>query len=251
VTSARETCATCGAALPPAFPGGVVSCTCGARIAVPPLAAPLLKPAPGREPATSGPYRGGAAGAGAPVVVTECPYCSNAIDPLAPACPHCDVRLETMRCSRCYSLHAPGAFACARCGQPLPLEPLVDATDAPCPRCAEPLRAASGEDVRVHECRQCGGIFVPRASLARMLESAARSGETGDASDDAARPLRARSVEEVRYLACPLCHGSMNRVSFGKVAAVVADVCHAHGTWFDAGELTRVVAFASAGTFDE
>jgi hypothetical protein len=31
---------------------------------------------------------------------------------------------------------------------------------------------------------------------------------------------------------------------------VILDVCKAHGTWFDAGELTRVVAFAGAGGFE-
>lgn len=39
----------------------------------------------------------------------------------------------------------------------------------------------------------------------------------------------------------------MNRLNFGKVSGVIVDVCKPHGTWFDAGELTRVVAFASAG----
>ena len=39
----------------------------------------------------------------------------------------------------------------------------------------------------------------------------------------------------------------MNRVNFGKVSGVIVDVCKAHGTWFDPGELTRVVAFAAAG----
>ena len=39
----------------------------------------------------------------------------------------------------------------------------------------------------------------------------------------------------------------MNRVNFGKVSGVIVDVCKLHGTWFDAGELTRVVAFAAGG----
>jgi Zn-finger nucleic acid-binding protein len=39
----------------------------------------------------------------------------------------------------------------------------------------------------------------------------------------------------------------MNRVNFGKVSGVIVDVCRAHGTWFDGGELTRVVSFAAFG----
>lgn len=39
----------------------------------------------------------------------------------------------------------------------------------------------------------------------------------------------------------------MNRVNFGKVSGVIVDMCKAHGTWFDPGELTRVIAFAGGG----
>jgi Zn-finger nucleic acid-binding protein len=35
----------------------------------------------------------------------------------------------------------------------------------------------------------------------------------------------------------------MNRVHFAGRSKVVLDVCHAHGWWFDAGELQRIVAF--------
>lgn len=121
------------------------------------------------------------------------------------------------------------------------LEPLLDATDAPCPRCAAPLEVAEG-DARTHECPRCGGIFVSREALAEILCRA----EIGGAL--APPPPRAPSMlDEVRYVPCPLCHASMNRANFGKVSGVIVDVCAKHGTWFDAGELTRVVAFAASG----
>src|SRR5205823_2013681 len=60
-----------------------------------------------------------------------------------------------------------------------------------------------------------------------------------------AAPIPALDV--VRYVPCPLCHTSMNRVNFGRVSGVIVDVCKMHGTWFDVGELTRVVAFAGSG----
>jgi Zn-finger nucleic acid-binding protein len=155
-------------------------------------------------------------------------------------CPHCDVRLENVRCQRCFSLQAPGAFHCSRCAHPLQLEPLLDATDAPCPRCNHPLEASpAGQDGRTHECPRCGGMFVPREALAEILCSA----ELGGVLRDGPR----RPAEPVRYVACPLCHNTMNRVNFGKVSGVIVDVCKRDGTWFDAGELTRVVAFAAAG----
>jgi len=162
-------------------------------------------------------------------------------------CPHCDVRLENVRCQRCFSLQAPGTFACTRCNHSLELEPLLDATDAPCPRCQNPLEVTPGEDRRTHECPRCGGLFVPRDALAEILSTA----EIGGAVDayGGTMPVagHAAVLDEVRYLACPLCHTSMNRVNFGKVSGVIVDVCKLHGTWFDAGELTRVVAFAAGG----
>jgi Zn-finger nucleic acid-binding protein len=162
-------------------------------------------------------------------------------------CPHCDVRLENVRCQRCFSLQAPGTFACTRCSHALELEPLLDATDAPCPRCHNPLEVTSGEECRTHECPRCGGLFVARDALAEILSSAEIGGAVH--AYGAAMPVAGRtpSHDEVRYLACALCHSSMNRVNFGKVSGVIVDVCKVHGTWFDAGELTRIVAFAAGG----
>ena len=162
-------------------------------------------------------------------------------------CPHCDVRFDSVRCARCYTLQPPGSFACGRCGEALELEPLLDATDAPCPRCRKPLEAAAGgegvwEDARVHECPRCGGMFVPREVLADILCRAESSGPLPDAQRG-----RVTALDQVRYVPCPLCHTSMNRMNFGKSSGVIVDVCRAHGTWFDAGELTRVIAFAANG----
>jgi Zn-finger nucleic acid-binding protein len=86
-------------------------------------------------------------------------------------------------------------------------------------------------------------MFVPREVLADVLAHAERSGPF--VSDVARAPLAA--LEEVRYVPCPLCHATMNRANFGKVSGVIVDVCKEHGTWFDGGELTRVVAFAANG----
>jgi Zn-finger nucleic acid-binding protein len=170
-------------------------------------------------------------------------------------CPHCDVKLDTVRCRRCFTLQQPGTFACSRCGQAMELEPLLDATDAPCPRCsvtgdgrhAAGLDATDEADFRLHECARCGGIFVPKDALAEILCRA----EIGGAVDEPRLAPRANHLEEVRYLPCPLCHGSMNRVNFGRVSGVIVDVCKIHGTWFDAGELTRVVAFAASGGLEK
>ncbi len=122
---------------------------------------------------------------------------------------------------------------------------MLDATDAPCPRCQHPLEIAPGVDPRLHECPRCGGMFVRREYLTEVLCNAELGGGLR------ASGLRREAIDEVRYLPCPLCHASMNRVNFGRVSGVIVDVCKMHGTWFDAGELTRVIAFAAAGGLEK
>ena len=225
-------CGQCGRKLAAAFPGARVTCLCGWTMEIFAPAAPV----------PAGPYRG-ASLAHEGTATSPCPFCGNLVPALVRICPHCDVRLENVRCKRCYSLQQPGSFACHRCGTALELEPLLDATDAPCPRCRHALEVAPGDDW--HECPRCGGMFVPKEKLATLLTGAEVSGAVPDAAVAIARA--SRPPDEIRYLPCPLCHGSMNRINFGRVSGVIVDVCRVHGTWFDVGELTRVVAFMGAG----
>ena len=244
-------CLSCAAELPSAFPGASLVCVCGQRVEIAGAGVSQV-PSPGAPPGSApprsgsggGPYRSAGVTGQAAMVDAPCPYCGNDCPPMVRLCPHCDVRLDNVRCQRCFSLQAPGMFSCARCAHPLELEPLLDATDAPCPRCNHPLEVSSTSDPRVHECPACGGTFVPRDLLTEILCTAELGGGVRDS-------LPRVTVGAVRYLSCPLCHTSMNRVNFGRVSGVVVDVCKMHGTWFDAGELTRVVAFASSGGLEK
>ncbi len=237
-----ERCTACGRELPSAFPGASVACACGQRVDLPP---PPRGSVRASAPPAAGPYRSGGGPHEAAITAAPCPYCGNDCPPMVRICPHCDVRLDNVRCQRCFSLQAPGAFCCARCAQPLELEPMLDATDAPCPRCNHPLEVAPGGDGRFHECPRCGGMFVRREYLAEMLSSAELGGGLREMGG------RSNALDEVRYVPCPLCHASMNRVNFGRVSGVIVDVCKMHGTWFDAGELTRVIAFAASGGLEK
>lgn len=249
-------CPVCSAELQAAFPGASIACVCGHRVEV--LGAAVAARMAARSSSMpsahgGGPYRSPSTSQ-EPELSAACPFCGNECPPMVRICPHCDVRLENVRCQRCFSLQPPGAFACARCGHALQLEPLLDATDAPCPRCNHPLEVAPGDDKRTHECPRCGGMFVPRDVFAEIMTAAEIGGALRDvaavALDTRLRTGGPRGLlADVRYLPCPLCHASMNRVNFGKVSGVIVDICQAHGSWFDAGELTRVVAFVAAGGF--
>lgn len=180
-----------------------------------------------------------------------------------------------MKCSRCgrdVPPSFPGAVVACACGASIEVT-LAGATDAtpyrsaatpipndpdgtsvaslvvaknlrPCPQCTGPFER-EGEDA--HSCARCHGTFFTPRGVARLVAEAR-------AVIDEHAPLtgiRAASAwppsldpETVRYVRCPFCHERMNRGIFGKRSGIIVDVCPQHGTWFDAGEVERAVAFA-------
>jgi Zn-finger nucleic acid-binding protein len=227
------------------FPGASVVCTCGTRCDAPLPTHDRSSPLPASG---LGPYRDSRAPALAPEPL-PCPFCSAPTPPMTRVCPTCDVRLDRVRCGQCFQLQPPGASACGRCGAKLELEVLLDLLDAPCPRCSRPLEG--NPDHANVECAACGGLFVTEAALADILAAAEVRGTY------AATPIEPRwnapavSLGEVRYLTCPTCRKTMNRMNFGRVSGIIVDVCKAHGTWFDAGELTRTVEFVARGGLEK
>jgi Zn-finger nucleic acid-binding protein len=49
------------------------------------------------------------------------------------------------------------------------------------------------------------------------------------------------------YRPCAVCGALMNRQNYGRKSGVILDVCRAHGIWFDAGELPRVLGWIRDG----
>ena len=54
-------------------------------------------------------------------------------------------------------------------------------------------------------------------------------------------------ADPVHYRPCPSCSQLMNRKNFGGISGIIVDVCTLHGTYFDAGELPRVLEFVRRG----
>lgn len=111
-----------------------------------------------------------------------------------------------------------------------------------CPRCTRLLHEDPERAAIV--CEKCRGDFVDHASLTARIEAE----RPRDHDGSPAHPPRFSSPErDVRYAWCPACGQGMARMTFGKRSGVVVDVCRAHGTWFDAGELDAVMAFVRGG----
>ncbi len=111
-----------------------------------------------------------------------------------------------------------------------------------CPDCKLNFHAFRGDDGLLRDCDACGGQFVDHALLKALLERREAYGTR------APRPPRFNPLDNpVRYVACPVCDDIMTRRNFGRSSGVIVDVCGKHGTWFDSGELPRVLAFVEAG----
>lgn len=129
-------------------------------------------------------------------------------------------------------------------------------SDLRCPACEHemelwPLDPAlsgtgyRGDDPQIHGCRECGGAWVDRQTLNRIIAEA-RAQATN--RDPAAVPRRPMAIEDVIvYRRCPTCNERMNRRNFGRYSGVIVDDCYRCGTFFDADELAGVVTFVRGG----
>jgi Zn-finger nucleic acid-binding protein len=116
-----------------------------------------------------------------------------------------------------------------------------------CPTCAgrPELFRQEGEH-ESHRCPRCGGLWIPAATLVAMVRRAQDFPLPPD--DPAGRA--ALTPETARYRPCPACGEFMNRHNYARLSGTIVDECRGHGTWFDAGELRRVLDFIRAGGLD-
>jgi Zn-finger nucleic acid-binding protein len=139
---------------------------------------------------------------------------------------------------------APARGEICRCPPPRPPAPETATWTTPCPRCeTEALAARRYADLAAYECARCGGLFVQKAMVERMLGAR----DAGSALRAALPQREALRERQVRYVRCPACRKHMARNVFGRVSGVIVDVCPADGVWFDGGELAAVLRFVATG----
>jgi Zn-finger nucleic acid-binding protein len=98
-----------------------------------------------------------------------------------------------------------------------------------CPRCRGPLAREERATIVVHTCVDGDGWFVETTDpneLAWLREMDSEATATAMADDSPA-------------LTCPSCEARMRRI-FVVPGGVYIDICDAHGTWLDRGELARL-----------
>jgi Zn-finger nucleic acid-binding protein len=173
----------------------------------------------------------------------RCPNCGGDTGESERTCRYCRTSLLTVRCHHCFGMNGARSVHCSACGRELGLEPVGESDERSCPTCEKALVAFHGTGGVLLDCAGCGGQFVEHELLSSLLESREVTGLAVTR-----RVSRAKlALAEVRYVPCPVCRALMNRKNFGGESGVVVDVCSKHGTWFDEGELPRVLAFVETG----
>ena len=115
-----------------------------------------------------------------------------------------------------------------------------------CPRCNVGLFAVTSNEIFVHGCGVCGGIWLDNAgSLAITKHADPQLAVLAARADRNAVTHHGTSHQK---LDCPACNRQMERVHTGLAEL---DICRTHGTWFDSGELRRVMMAYNSRNDDE
>jgi Zn-finger nucleic acid-binding protein len=191
----------------------------------------------------------------------SCPQCAAVVPVGGARCDHCGAELLVKACPRCFGRMFHGARHCNHCGADVSLPASADvdgnATPRLCPRCPDRGRVhlvgRLVDGYLLDQCDSCGGVYVDAAVLERVIADR-RAPSAADAAGLAPRPAADAGAAGAYapqpgpvYVRCPDCDGLMTRRNFGRSSGVLIDVCPPHGTWFDANELPRVIAFVRDG----
>jgi len=177
--------------------------------------------------------------------VYQCPVCGAFAREGERTCRHCSTALAQLRCAQCFELNFPDDLHCRGCGHELGLVLTAEDSEQTCPDCKVPLQAFKAGAGELRACVRCGGQMVTHGLLRALLEQRETLGNAVPTPN--ALPRSNPLNDPVRYRPCPGCQQLMNRKNFGGASGIIVDVCSRHGTFFDPGELPRVLAFVRRG----
>ena len=106
----------------------------------------------------------------------------------------------------------------------------------------------NGENLIIEKCETCKGMFFDSGEVEQMLKMYAKDPQ--GINREKLQKLCENKVSGPKrkaYLPCPVCDQLMNRQLYGKMSAVVMDICHQHGVFFEPGEIRQLIDWKSAG----
>jgi Zn-finger nucleic acid-binding protein len=199
--------------------------------------------------------------------VVRCSSCGGPRQEGAAHCTFCgadftvhEQDLDTI-CPTCMARIMRTARFCQQCGTRIAVEGKSGTpTEHPCPACGgeHPLdsRTLGTPPVGILECRACAGLWIGVETFEvltdRMkVEAAKQVAEAPTGARPSGSPgkptVAAPGRQGPLYRSCPMCKTMMARRNYAHTSGVIVDVCNAHGTWFDAGELQALLEWMRRG----
>ncbi|MDQ3371046.1 MAG: zf-TFIIB domain-containing protein [Myxococcota bacterium] len=181
-----------------------------------------------------------------------CPHCGAGVSPTSRTCDHCQHALLLKACPRCLSRVFHGHKHCPECGTELSVAATVEPSqDRQCPRCDEPLGPRRIDDIVVDECIACHGLFIDQVAIQRIVTDRRQARAESLLGALPSTFNYERPPAGKMYIKCPICRVVMNRKLFAAGSGVVIDVCKSHGTFFDTGELPRIIEYVMQGGLEK
>lgn len=187
--------------------------------------------------------------------VVRCSGCSGDVPLGARTCPYCGVEITAddrglgVRCPKCLAKARARDTFCGACGTELSAHarPAVP-EERSCPRCEGVLQGhVLDGGLPIVECTACAGVWLNPETFEVVLQRGEQDARAEAPRVRGHEPPPVEVETEVRYLPCVGCGELMTRKRIGGAKGATVDVCRAHGLWFDAGELERILAWVRAG----
>lgn len=191
--------------------------------------------------------------------VVRCSSCGAPREKGADACGHCgsdftlhERDLQTV-CPACLARVSDKARYCHHCGTPLIGETVAsDKSPVSCPACQPRRKLFSRRlgtyPLAVLECSTCAGLWLGIRELDQLFECESRGEHKVVVYVSSAEPRKPAGG----YRPCAVCDELMSRRNFARgKSGVIVDVCGSHGVWFDADELSHLIAWTRAGGLEE
>lgn len=165
-----------------------------------------------------------------------------------------------MSCIYCGAPMPKRGLVCDFCGQRNPLnlsalEKIRFSKDRggvllDCPACKlemERINIGIAEDIVIHRCSQCDGMFIGEECLEITIKH--QTGVVHKVDYSVLRFILDNPRQEHdagrEYRNCPVCAKRMNKAIYAAVSGVLVDRCLDHGVWLDSGELQQLFEWKS------
>ncbi len=118
-----------------------------------------------------------------------------------------------------------------------------------CPDCHTPLtthKLTGISNLYIDKCDSCEGIFFDFGELETLLKKeTVYLGYKDIRLQESLQNNPLKTDTTIRYKNCPVCNKKMHRLNYQKRSGIIIDKCAEHGFWLDAGELRRIIEWAS------